>query len=158
MPPSHCRSSPKVHDPAEPSGPAPDGYGDGMGKAVVSGALLQCSFGAAPSSLGVLPANRVKVESQPAANVGDSIPYVNIKPFGVCSSLANPITAAQTAAALGALTPGTCTPVTTAPWFPGAIRAKVAKKPALTDSSVCTCAYGGVIKINVPMSFRTTFD
>ena len=42
----------------------------------------------------------------------DNKPFANILPFGLCTSLANPITAAQTAAALGVLTPGACTPVT----------------------------------------------
>ena len=40
----------------------------------------------------------------------DNKPFVNVLPFGLCTSLANPITAAQTAAALGVLTPGPCTP------------------------------------------------
>ena len=49
----------------------------------------------------------------------DNKPFVNILPFGMCMSLANPMVAAATAAALGALTPMPCIPVTPAPWVPG---------------------------------------
>ncbi len=114
---------------------------------VVSGALLQCSMGMAPSSMQVLPQNRVMFEGKPVANILDNKPMVNIMPFMLCTSIANPITAAQTAAALGVLTPGTCTPVTVAPWAPGAPTTIIGNAPALTDSSVCVCAYGGVIKV-----------
>jgi hypothetical protein len=120
----------------------------------VTGAVLQCAMGLAPGSLNVLPQNRVMFENKPVANIMDNKPMVNIMPFGLCMSLANPITAAQTAAALGVLTPGTCIPVTTAPWAPGAPKTLVAKMPALTDSSVCVCAYGGVIKVSVGQAFK----
>ena len=56
-----------------------------------------CSFGLAPSSLVVLPVNRVMTGNQPAANIMDHMPMVNILPFGMCSSLANPAVAAATA-------------------------------------------------------------
>ena len=41
---------------------------------VVNGAQLMCSFGAAPSSLVVLPVNRVVTENQNAANIMDLRP------------------------------------------------------------------------------------
>lgn len=126
-----------------------------MPQAVVNGAATMCSMGLAPSTLTVLPANRVMVENQPAANVMDNKPFVNIAPFGLCNSLANPITASQTAAALGVLTPGTCTPVTTAPWAPGAPTTSVANFPALTNNSQCLCAYGGTITITAPVAMKT---
>jgi len=87
------------------------------------------------------------MENKPAATIMDNKPFMNIKPFGVCMSLANPITAAQTAAALGVLTPGTCTPVIPAPWVPGAMKTMIGNKPALDANSQCMCAYGGVIKV-----------
>ncbi|MEX2627142.1 MAG: DUF4280 domain-containing protein [Ilumatobacteraceae bacterium] len=117
---------------------------------VATGASLLCSFGLAPSTLNVLPDKKVLVESKPMATIMDNKPYVNIAPFGLCNSLANPITASQTAAALGVLTPGTCTPVIPAPWAPGASTTLVANQPALTDSSQCMCAYGGAISITYP--------
>ncbi len=84
------------------------------------GAMLQCSFGAAPSSMVVLPANRTTAGGVPAATIMDNVPLLNIMPFGVCSSLANPTVAAATAAALGVLTPMPCIPATATPWAPGA--------------------------------------
>ena len=122
----------------------------GMGKPVATGAMLQCSFGVAPSTLNVLPMANVMAEKKPMASIMDKNPFVNVPPFGVCSSLANPITAAQTAAALGVLTPGACLPVIPAPWVPGSPQTKVGGKPALTDASTCNCAYGGVIQIKIP--------
>ncbi|HWL41324.1 MAG TPA: DUF4280 domain-containing protein [Ilumatobacter sp.] len=126
-----------------------------MPQQVVNGAATLCSFGMAPSTLMVLPAGRVMAENMPAANILDNKPFVNIMPFGLCSSLANPITAAQTAAALGVLTPGTCTPMTVAPWMPGAPKTLVANAPALTNNSQCMCAYGGVITITTPVTMKT---
>src|ERR1700710_2404883 len=121
---------------------------------VTSGTMLMCSFGMAPSSIVVVPQSRTLVEGAPVANIGDNKPFVNILPFGLCLSLANPITAAQTAAALGVLTPGTCTPVTVAPWVPGSPTVMIGGLPALNNTSVCTCAYGGVIQVTVPIAVR----
>ena len=89
------------------------------------------------------------------ANIMDNKPFVNIPPFGVCMSLANPATASLTAAALGVLTPGPCTPMTAvAPWVPGAPTVMVANMPALTSTSKCNCMYGGVISVAVPTAVR----
>jgi hypothetical protein len=51
--------------------------------------MLQCTWGA-PSSLVVLPVNRVMTSFVPAANIMDHKPMVNIMPFGMCTSPANP--------------------------------------------------------------------
>ena len=110
---------------------------------------MQCSFGAAPSSLVVLPANKV-LTATPDANIMDNKPMVNILPFGMCSSMANPTVAAATAAALGALTPMPCVPVIPAPWAPGSPTVLIANMPALNNSSKLMCAYGGVIQITNP--------
>ncbi|BAN02616.1 DUF4280 domain-containing protein [Ilumatobacter coccineus] len=121
-----------------------------MGIPVTATAAMSCSFGAAPSTLNVIPTNKVMMENKPAATIMDNKPFVNILPFGVCMSLANPITAAQTAAALGVLTPGVCTPMTTAPWMPGSPTVMIGNVPALNNSSTCMCAYGGVISVSFP--------
>jgi hypothetical protein len=118
-----------------------------MASPVASGAVLTCSFGIAPGTLNVIPDKRVMFENKPVATIMDNKPFVNIAPFGLCNSIMNPITAGQTAAALGVLTPGTCTPVTTAPWVPGSPTMLVSNQPILTQSSQCICAYGGVITI-----------
>ncbi len=117
-----------------------------MGLQVCMGAVLMCSFGMAPSSLSVLPTNRV-VLSTPAANIMDYAPFVNILPFGMCMSLANPTVAAATAAAMGVLTPMPCVPATAAPWVVGAPTVLIANMPALNDSSKLICSFGGIIQI-----------
>jgi hypothetical protein len=101
----------------------------------------------APSSLGVLPTNRVLGCSQPAANIMDNVPFLNVRPFGMCKSMANPAVAAATAAAMGTLTPQPCAPVPTGPWAAGAPTVLIADKPALDDTSTLKCAYGGNISI-----------
>jgi hypothetical protein len=116
---------------------------------VVAGATLACPFGLAPGTLNVLPSTTM-VENRPPATIFDTATGVNIAPFGLCTSLANPITAAQTAAATGVLTPGTCTPIVPAPWTPGAPMTLLGGKPALTLGSVCNCVYGGVITVVNP--------
>ncbi|MCA8973554.1 MAG: DUF4280 domain-containing protein [Planctomycetes bacterium] len=120
-----------------------------MALQVVAGASMMCTFGAAPSTLIVLPQNKV-LDGPPAANIMDNKPMVNIPPFGVCMSLANPTVAAATSAALGVLTPMPCIPVIPAPWAPGAVIALIANMPALNNTSKCMCAYGGVISVVNP--------
>lgn len=120
-----------------------------MGIQVCMGATLQCSFGAAPSTLVVLPANRT-LTTTPAANIMDHAPMLNVMPFGMCSSLANPTVAAATAAALGVLTPMPCVPVTPAPWIVGAPTVLIGNMPALNNSSKLMCAWAGVIQIVNP--------
>src|SRR5919112_5104618 len=112
---------------------------------VCMGATLQCSFGLAPSVLSVLPQNRVLTQT-PDANIMDNKPLVNIMPFGMCSSPANPAVIAATAAALGVLTPMPCVPVTPAPWVVGAPTALVGNMPTLNNSSKLMCMWGGVIQ------------
>ena len=119
------------------------------------GAMLSCSFGVAPSSLMVLPQNRV-LATMPVANIMDNKPFLNVLPFGMCSSLANPAVAAVTAAALGVLTPMPCTPMLPAPWVPGVPTVLIGNMPALDASSKLMCAFGGVIAINVPGQFQST--
>jgi uncharacterized Zn-binding protein involved in type VI secretion len=127
-----------------------------MGKpAATATAMMQCSFGVAPSSLVVVPIARVMIEGKPAAAITDSIPMMNVPPFGMCMSLANPQVAAATAAALGVLTPMPCTPVTT-PWVGGAMTTLIGGKPGLTLGATCTCGFGGSIQILNPGSVRTT--
>jgi hypothetical protein len=118
-----------------------------MGLQVVAGGMMQCTFGAAPAALIVLPANRTNAGGPPAANIMDHKPMVNIPTFGMCSSIANPTVAAATAAALGVLTPMPCIPNTVAPWVPGSPQVLVGGMPALNDSSKCMCLWAGTISI-----------
>lgn len=120
-----------------------------MGMCVCGGAMLQCSFGVAPGTLMVTPQNKV-LTSMPIATIMDNKPMVNIMPFGMCQSMANPQVAAATAAALGVLTPMPCIPNTVAPWAPGSPTVLIANFPALNNSSKLMCMWGGVIQINNP--------
>ncbi|MGE3074672.1 MAG: DUF4280 domain-containing protein [Dehalococcoidia bacterium] len=109
---------------------------------VAMGANLQCIFGAAPSTLVVIPKGPpVMAENKPAATIMDFTPMANIPPFGMCMSPQNPQVIAATAAALGVFTPMPCIPVTT-PWKPGAVQTKINNFPALTMGSTCQCAWG----------------
>ncbi|MDE5863537.1 MAG: DUF4280 domain-containing protein [Lachnospiraceae bacterium] len=126
-----------------------------MANMVCGGAMCSCSFGMAPSALMVTPENKC-LTSMPLATIMDNIPLKNILPFGMCSSMANPVVAAATAAALGVLTPMPCIPVIPAPWAPGSPKVLIANKPALTNTSKLMCAYGGVIQISNPGALTIT--
>lgn len=123
-----------------------------MPKLVVGGAMLECSEGMAPGTLTVLPLGRVAAGVLPAATVMDNKPTVNVAPFGMCKTQANPQVAAATAAAMGALTPMPCVPVITAPWSPGASVTTFDDKAALTSDSKCSCAWSGSITVKDPGS------
>jgi hypothetical protein len=47
-----------------------------MPNQVSMGAMMTCTFGAAPSSLVVLPKNKVLAEGAPAANIMDRVPLL----------------------------------------------------------------------------------
>jgi hypothetical protein len=124
-----------------------------MGMQVCMGAMMQCSFGVAPSSLVVLPTNKVLTDT-PAASIMDHVPMLNVMPFGMCTSPANPTVAAATAAALGVLTPMPCIPATASPWVVGAPTVLVGNMPALSAESKLICNWGGVIQIVTPGQFK----
>ena len=126
-----------------------------MPQATVATAQLMCTMGVAPGVLQVLPVNRVQCGKQIAANIMDSAPMVNIMPFGMCMSPANPTVAAATAAALGVLTPMPCIPNTPAPWAPGSPTVTLGGLPMLNNTSTCNCLWGGVISIVMPGQVQT---
>ncbi len=113
---------------------------------------MACTFGVAPSTLTVPPAGRVSIDGVPAATIMDHKPNVNIAPFGMCSSLANPQVASATSAAQGVLTPQPCIPNTTTPWAPGSPTVSIGGQPALSATSSCNCLWAGVITISKPGS------
>lgn len=127
-----------------------------MAQQVVSGAMLICSFGLAPSTLTVTPEKMVGATNMAAANIMDNVPFKNIAPFGMCTTLTNPVVAAATAAKLGAFTPAACIPVTPAPWTPGSPTVQVGKMPSLTNSCTLMCQWGGVISITNPGQVTVT--
>ena len=120
---------------------------------VVNGAVLMCSFGMAPSNLTVLPVNRVLSGNNPAANILDHMPMVNIMPFGMCITPSNPQVAAATSAASGVLTPQPCMPMTMSPWIPGVPTLLIGNQPAVDNLCKCMCTWGGIVSVTVPGQF-----
>ncbi len=120
-----------------------------MAVQVASGATAMCSFGAAPASIMILPANMVNATTS-AANIADMVPTTNVLPFGSCNSMSNPVVAAATAAALGALTPMPCIPVPSGTWIPGSTKVMLKSLPTLHNSCQLMCSWGGVIQILNP--------
>lgn len=108
------------------------------------GAKMKCSFGMAPSTLIPTP-KTVQTNYVMAANIMDHVPMMNIPPFGMCQSPANPMVAAATAAAMGVLTPMPCLPATPAPWVPGSPTVMLCNMPALNNTSTLNCLWAGVI-------------
>ncbi|XYI02110.1 DUF4280 domain-containing protein [Sorangium sp. So ce1128] len=120
-----------------------------MAVQVCAGATMMCSFGMAPATLMVLPVHQA-MATLPAANISDCAPMLNVLPFGACSSLANPVVASATAAALGVLTPMPCIPAPAGTWIPGSTKALLKGMPALDSAAKLMCAWGGVIQILNP--------
>ena len=118
-----------------------------MSFCLCTGGVLCCTFGTAPAPFSALPAPRVTAGGLPAGVLTDMAPAVNIPPFGLCSSPANPAVAAATAAALGALTPMPCLPVPAGPWLSPAPAVMIGGRPALTSGSRLVCAWGGQIGV-----------
>ncbi len=121
-----------------------------MALQVVMGAQLQCSFGAAPSAMVVLPSNKTMAGGVPAATIMDHVPLMNIMPFGMYQRPAKTMVAAATAAALGVLTPMPCIPATAAPWVPGAPTVLIGGMPALDNNCKLMCNWAGVIQVVSP--------
>ena len=112
-----------------------------MGQLVVSGAVISCSFGTAPASLNVTSQTKCLIQGKP----------INIPPFGMCISMANPQVAAATAAALGVLTPCPCTLVAAGTWISNKPDCLISGIPCLDSGSTLTCAFGaGMISVGMP--------
>ncbi len=120
---------------------------------VVNTGMAMCSFGVAPTPLTFLPLHKLISSNMPAGNIMDHAPFLNIKPFGMCTSMANPKVAAATAKSLGVLTPQPCTPITPAPWIPGSPTVMLNNMPTLSNSCKCMCVFAGIINIIVPGQF-----
>ncbi len=116
------------------------------GPVVATGAMALCTMGMAPSTLNFIPAPVVMGPTQ-AGKIVDMVPMMNIPPFGMCISLANPAVAAATAAALGVLTPMPCIPVPAGPWAPGSASVLLGGPPILDQASVLNCSFAGTIMI-----------
>jgi len=108
---------------------------------VNKGAKLKCPWGSEQSELEVVHiGNPVILCGKLMANIADNKPAVNIKPFGQCSSMANPAVAAATAANYGRLQKMPCVPITPFPWLNG----KMLKSYPLYVLSEITAECSGV--------------
>jgi len=120
---------------------------------VNSGAKLKCPWGSEQSGLDVAhPGNPVILCGKLMAIIADSRPLVNIKPFGQCSSTANPAVVAATAANYGRLQKMPCVPVTPSPWLGGKMDLIINGSPALLSTSKCVCSWssGRLIEVAYP--------
>ena len=118
-----------------------------MPQCVTTGSMCECTFGVAPSVLNAVPPGGALGDNMPVMTMDMIIPMVNILPFGMCDSLANPEVASATAAAMGVLTPMPCVPVVVDPWAPPSPTVNIAGMPAVVETSICECAWGGVIAV-----------
>lgn len=117
---------------------------------VCTGAILKCPFGMAPVPFNSLPVSRVMIGGRPAGVMTDMMPIVNIPPFGMCQSPANPMFIAATAAKLGVPTPVPCVPVPAGVWLETDAKVRIGGQPALTAGSKLMCAWGGQITVQFP--------
>lgn len=124
-----------------------------MGMGVCATGLAMCPMGVAPTPLTFLPTLMIMGKAGPMGCIADCIPFLNISPFGVCISPANPITAALTAAAFGVLTPGPCIPTPAGTWIPTKPTVMSKNGPMLTSDSMVMCAFAGCIKCMMPAQF-----
>jgi hypothetical protein len=109
-----------------------------------NGALCQCSFGSAPAPLTVLPdKNVMSDQGMPAGTIMDFVPFLNVSPFGMCSSPNYPTM-------IFPGVPGPCIPAPVAPWAPGSPDVTIQNIPALTAQDTTTCALNGVISFAFP--------
>jgi Domain of unknown function (DUF4280) len=90
--------------------------------------MLRCSFGTIHTPL-LIPYRTVNSGSMCAANIDDSIPHVNICPFGGCT-----------------LTGQVCDPIISQ-WKTGVLKTKICGKLALDINSTMQCAIGGIISV-----------
>ena len=118
-----------------------------MPKAICALSLLKCSCGTVPTPFIVLPINGVTTTGLPAGNALDNIPFLNIIPFGMCTTSANP-----TVAAAGG-SPMPCIPVTLFPWSDTATTVKIKGIPSVTQESKLQCLWTGSISVEAPSQF-----
>ena len=121
-----------------------------MGTVVMSGASITCPFALGPSTIVSGSKTNVTTGGGIVLTMMDCQPGTNIAPFPACTSMSNPAVAAATSAALGVLTPSTCTPVSPGPWTSEKSNVIIGGSPVLTQSCQLTCGYGGTITIAAP--------
>ena len=115
--------------------------------------LLQCSFGTVPTPLIVLPDKSVVMEGMLCGSITDNVPFANIPGYVLCLSLGNPEVLSATIANFGVLTPMPCTPMTLEPWISSCFDVILRDGPALDQTSLLVCDFGGLITVIEPGNF-----
>lgn len=114
---------------------------------VIEGAKLKCSYGDKESVFQVPMHHKTFISGKPQGNIMDFKPMINIQPFGLCSSLANPAVAAATAANDGRLKKMPYVPATVTPWMNGKVDCLVGDAPAIMNNSTLVCRWCGKIVV-----------
>lgn len=119
-----------------------------MTAVVTSGSYATCTCGTTPAELLADYDTGATVSDMIVMTVDMIVSEVNIMSFGDCDSLINPEVSDATAAAGGVTTPMPCVPVVASDWTTGSLTASQDGIAYITDTSTCTCSYGGVITIS----------
>ena len=123
-----------------------------MSKGTCMTSLLKCSCGTVPSPLLVQLVNGVTLTKLPAANALDHVPFLNIVPFGMCTSTMNPMVKAASGS------PMPCIPVTLFPWNETATKVKIRGIPSVTEKSELKCLWNGSISIEFTSQFMADME
>lgn len=128
-----------------------------MGTPVITtGTLLTCKpWGTVPMPMNVLPLNRVMTGKLPTATMTDTIPFLNIPSFIMCTSKLNPAVISIMASTLGAVQMAPCVPAPAGPWMMAGMRVLAGKKPVVTKSSCLMCMWAGMITPMTPVQMTT---
>lgn len=119
-----------------------------MEEKVCNGASRKCSHAVGPGVLAVMPLKRVNIGGQPAANIADAAPSINVAPFPLCNSKANPLVLQAITASQGSVNVAPCQFAPAGQWSPGSKVVKIAGQPALTKSCKLKCIFNGEISIS----------
>ena len=118
-----------------------------MTSVVTTGSSAICTCGTTSAELIADYDTGAIVNDMIVMTVDMIVSEVNIMSFGECDSLVNPEVSTATAAAGGVTTPMPCVPVVASDWTTGSLTASQDGIAYITDTSTCTCSYGGVISI-----------
>ena len=127
-----------------------------MSQLVIATGSCMCSMGTAPAPLKVTNNAKVLADGKPVGTMADVQGIANVGPFGLCTSLANPVVASATAAALGVLTPQPCIPAVAGTWIPTKPKILIGGKPCLSNDCKAMCAYAGSISVTFAGQVKTT--
>lgn len=117
---------------------------------MVTGAVIACTMGSAPSTLDATSQKTLIIGGKPAATIKDMAAFTNIAPCGMCSSMQNPEVSAATSAAMGVLQPQPCKPNITETWHQTQGTVITEGGPCLMSDSKLSCSYFGTITVSNP--------